>query len=317
MTLTREEEGTGGTPVGAPTPPPSPRRRLRLRKAAQEPAEKPKKPRSSPWSIGMVGGAIATILGGSIVAFALFLAFGSAAQHGRTQANLYDTFREELRTATAPVQAPIPLGDPVAILRIPRLGMDEVVVQGANGSSLTRGVGHRTDTVLPGQEGVSVIYGRRAAFGGPFAHLDQLSVGDQFTVVTGQGEFTYTVDNVRYSDERTELPDQVDSRLLLVTSDPAWRPGRSLLVSAALDGHAQPATAVSPMLPSEAPLAIDRAAILPTVLWAQALLVVAAIATWAWLRAIRPVVWVGIAPVLLFVSWNLFENLAALLPNTL
>jgi sortase A len=71
------------------------------------------------------------------------------------------------------------------------------------------------------------------------------------------------------------------------------------------------------MLPSEAPLAIDRAAILPTVLWAQALLVVVAIATWAWLRAIRPVVWVGIAPALLFVSWNLFENLAALLPNTL
>ena len=79
-------------------------------------------------------------------------------------------------------------GTPVAALSIPRLGLDQaVVVEGTSAQDLTLGPGHRRDTVLPGQTGVSVIYGRRVSFGGPFEHLMQLQVGDVITTTTGQG----------------------------------------------------------------------------------------------------------------------------------
>jgi sortase A len=75
--------------------------------------------------------------------------------------------------------------------------------------------------------------------------------------------------------------------------------------------------AVGAALPSEQLLAIEKSAILPTVLWAQALFIVAAITSWAWLRYTRAVVWMAAAPVTLMVTWNLYENVALLLPNTL
>jgi sortase A len=265
----------------------------------------------------MVMGTVALTFGLALVGYIAFLAWGSSAQYSRTQNTMYDSFREELRGATAPVQAPIAAGAPVAIVSIPDLDLSQVVVQGASGSSLTRGLGHRTDTVLPGQEGVSVIYGRRSAYGGAFGDLGQIAVGDRITATTGQGKFTYTVDNIRYSDEQSQLPDSVASRLVLVTSDPAWRPGRSLLVSAALDGKAQPAAAVGAALPSEQPLAIEKGAILPTLLWAQALFLVALGTAWAWLRYTHAVIWMAAAPLFLLVAWNLFENVTLLLPNTL
>ena len=305
------------TPAAIPDEQPTvteerPRRRLRRRRPERE----VKRP-ANPWSIGVVIGTVALTIGLSLVGFLAFLGWGSAAQYSRTQATVYDEFRDELARATAPVQAPITPGDPVALLTIGDIDLDQVVVQGANGSSLNRGLGHRTDSVLPGQQGVSVIYGRRAAYGGAFAELDALAIGDQITAITGQGEFTYTVDNIRFSDEQAALPDVVDSRLVLVTSDPAWHPGRSLLVSAALDGKPQPAAVVGAALPSEQPLAIEKSAILPTVLWAQALFLVALATAWAWLRYTHAVVWMAAAPVFVLVAWNLFENLSLLLPNTL
>ncbi|MFL6071255.1 MAG: sortase [Actinomycetes bacterium] len=312
-TVTVEAPATEPDADSASSEPPA---RRRLRRHASKPTKRAERP-SNPWSVGMVAGTVALTFGLALVGYVAFLAWGSSAQYSRTQSTLYDTFREELVGATAPVQAPSPPGDPVALVTIPGIGLDQVVVQGANGSSLTRGLGHRTDTVLPGQEGVSVIFGRRAAYGGAFSALDTIDIGDQIHATTGQGEFTYTVDNIRYSDEEVELPDAAASRLVLVTSDPAWRPGRSLLVSAAIDGKAQAAAVVGAALPSEQPLAIEKAAILPTLLWAQALFLVALGTAWAWLRYTHAVIWMAAAPLFLLVAWNLFENLTLLLPNTL
>ena len=309
-TVTLEAPPEPHEPAGSDTEAPE---RRRFRRRSTTATERPR----NPWSVGMVMGAVALTVGLALVGFIAFLYWGSAAQYARTQSTLYDTLREQLRESTAPVQAPIPMGDPVGLISIPGLDLEQVVVQGANGSSLSRGLGHRTDSVLPGQEGVSVIYGHRAAYGGALADLADVSIGDQLTATTGQGEFTYTVDNIRFSDEAAVLPDVVASRLVLVTSDPAWRPGRSLLVSAALEGKPQPAAAVGASLPSEQLLAIEKAAILPTVLWAQALFLVALGAAWAWLRYTHVVVWMAAAPLFMLVAWNLFENVSLLLPNTL
>ena len=62
---------------------------------------------------------------------------------------------------------PSPVGEPVALLSIPRLGISQVVVEGTASGDTLAGPGHLRDTVLPGQVGTSVVYGRAATYGAP------------------------------------------------------------------------------------------------------------------------------------------------------
>jgi LPXTG-site transpeptidase (sortase) family protein len=70
-------------------------------------------------------------------------------------------------------------GSPVARLLIPRIGLDEVVVEGVNDPQLNAGPGHLPGTVFPGDEGNSVISAHRDRH---FSDLDELAEGD--TVIT-------------------------------------------------------------------------------------------------------------------------------------
>ena len=137
----------------------------------------------------------------------------------------------DLDQATVPVSGAIPTGTPLGIIAIPSIGVEQVFVEGSASEQTAIGPGLRHDSSLPGQAGLSVIVGRRATFGAPFAHLDRLKPGDRIEVTTGQGEFTYVIDLVRTSDAApTQIP-KVDARLTLVTSDPAITPSRTLTVS--------------------------------------------------------------------------------------
>src|SRR4029079_2194138 len=150
------------------------------------------------------------------------------------------------------------------------------------------------------------------------ADLDQVKVGDQIEVTTGQGEFTYVVDLVRTSESPDAQIAQGPARLTLVTSDPAITPTRSLQVSAQLDGDPLPATTrqatVADALPGEG----SSGRQISLLLWAQALLIVTAFTTWTALsKPGRGGLWIGALPVCLALLWRVFENLPALLPNTL
>ncbi|MFP6625625.1 MAG: sortase, partial [Deltaproteobacteria bacterium] len=50
---------------------------------------------------------------------------------------------------------------PVARLRVPRLGIDQVVLAGASGASLAFAPGHLSGTASPGETGSTVISGHR------------------------------------------------------------------------------------------------------------------------------------------------------------
>ncbi|MEI6621786.1 MAG: sortase [Actinomycetes bacterium] len=266
----------------------------------------------------LFAGVAVTLIGLLLISFVGFLFVGSDVLEQRTQVILYDQLRGELKTATAPVDRPLTPGEPLAVLTISRIGVDAVVVAGTTGGDLAKGPGLRSDSVLPGQQGSAVIQGRRLAYGGPFADLDQLAVGDTISVVTGQGEFQYTVDLARRSDESVLAPPASSARLTLVTADPFLAPSRSLIVSAALTrGTGQPATAVAPAIPAEAPLAGNPGAALSLALWAQALVLAVLAIAWLWRRVPNTVLWVGAAPVVLALLWSLCNSLAELLPNTL
>ena len=124
----------------------------------------------------------------------LYLFVLSGLEQGHTQSALYDQLRSELAEGTAPTAAPIPLGSPVALLSMPDIGVNDlVVVEGSRSTQLQDGPGHVLGSVLPGQQGVSVIAGRSLSFGAPFERIGELAAGDKITVTTGQGVFVYDV----------------------------------------------------------------------------------------------------------------------------
>jgi sortase A len=103
--------------------------------------------------------------------------------------------------APAPAPAPAPetidvaLGDPFAVLHIPRLGedYDRVVVEGTAQVQLAQGPGHYLDTAMPGQEGNFAVAGHRVGRGSPFLDLDTMRPGDAVVVETELNWYVYRV----------------------------------------------------------------------------------------------------------------------------
>jgi LPXTG-site transpeptidase (sortase) family protein len=77
---------------------------------------------------------------------------------------------------------PIAPGEPVARLLIPRLLLDEIVLEGVDDNSLNAGPGHVPGSAYPGEKGNSVISAHRDRH---FARLGDVQVGD--TIVTESG----------------------------------------------------------------------------------------------------------------------------------
>lgn len=92
----------------------------------------------------------------------------------------------------------IPLGDGVAVVRIPKFGRDhhKVVVEGVRVTDLKKGPGHYPGTGLPGQVGNFAVAGHRTTYGAPFGRLDELGPGDPIVVETASMWFTYRVSKV-------------------------------------------------------------------------------------------------------------------------
>lgn len=182
-----------------------------------------------------LAGQALTGLGILVSAFLVFEFLVTSLTHDRAQAELLTAFKQQVPTTTldATTAAP-PEGSPVALLHIPRLNLDQVVVEGTSPEDLKSGPGHLRAGPLPGEFGNAVIAGRRTTYGGPFRNLDLLRVGDPIRITTGQGVFYYTVSLVKRVDagHADPLTATLDTRITLVTSDPAYFPAGRLVVVA-------------------------------------------------------------------------------------
>lgn len=77
---------------------------------------------------------------------------------------------------------------------IPRLGLDETIIQGSDWESLKAGVGQVLNGTNPGDvTGTVSLSAHNDIYGELFRHLDQLQVGDEFTIRTARREYTYRV----------------------------------------------------------------------------------------------------------------------------
>lgn len=74
---------------------------------------------------------------------------------------------------------PVVAGAPMARLEIPKIGLDEVVLQGVAGDELDALPGHVPGSAVPGERGNAVISAHRDRH---FRHLDEVNLGD--TLIT-------------------------------------------------------------------------------------------------------------------------------------
>ena len=134
-------------------------------------------------------------------------------------------------------------GDPVGRLRIGRLGLNMVIVQGTDHSTLKRGPGHYLGSALPGQGHLIYIAGHRTTYLAPFAYINDIRVGDYVRIDVPYGRFTYRVTR-HYVVEATDLAvlrDHGSEVLRLQACHPRFFATHRYIVDAKLVSVAPPA----------------------------------------------------------------------------
>jgi sortase A len=117
-----------------------------------------------------------------------------------------------------------PAAIPLAVLRIPRIGLEVPVLPGTDDRTLDRAVGHIDDTALPGADGNSGIAGHRDGF---FRGLKDIAEGDVIELETTQVKEIYRVERTWVVDpEDVSVLDPTPTRALtLVTCYPFYYVG--------------------------------------------------------------------------------------------
>lgn len=131
-------------------------------------------------------------------------------------------------------------GDAVAIIRIPKIDVDYVVVEGTDTESLKKGPGHYIDTAYPWQDTGRVgIAGHRTTYLAPFWSLNELRPGDRIVLATEYGIFNYRVARTVVTPPTGILPSgdsvlrqTVDPSLVLTTCNPRFSASTRLVVIA-------------------------------------------------------------------------------------
>ena len=130
----------------------------------------------------IAGGAMTTFAGSRYVS-------GAAAQDRARRewdAMAASAAFDAVVAATAPAtDVRIRHGAPVARLWIPRIGLDEIVLEGVDDDAMNGGPGHYPGSPLPGGAGNSIISAHRDRH---FRNLGQVAIGD--TIVTQSGAAT-------------------------------------------------------------------------------------------------------------------------------
>jgi sortase A len=282
-------------------------------------------------------GAILTGAGVLILLFVGYQLWGTGLYTSRQQGQLESKFKAQLQvdspttsTTGNPANLPPapPTGEFVAHLKVPKIGLDQYVVQGVGLGDLRKGPGHYPETPLPGEQGNAAIAGHRTTYGAPFNRLGELVDGDELQVTTLKGTFAYKVARVH-----VVKPSQVEvlnatptPTLTLTTCHPKYSAKERLIVVAHL-APGQTATAASPPPPTEpgekkplpgdaladAGLASDRSKI-TTTLWG---LFTAAIGIGWWIAIRRRRDWLayvgGVMPFLIALFF-FYAHLELLLP---
>lgn len=153
-----------------------------------------------------------------------------------------------------------PLGDGLAILRIPKFGRgyDPVIVEGVATADLEKGPGHYPGSALPGGVGNFVVSGHRTTYGKPFSRLDELGKGDAIVIETRDRWITYRVTETLIVDPGAvgvilPVPDHpgdtpTQKLLTFTTCNPRYSAAQRLIVHAVMMANTAKADGVPTVL---------------------------------------------------------------------
>jgi len=220
-------------------------------------------------SIGPVALRVGILIAGAAVLFEVLVA---GVMHDFRQQHLGSTF--------AAPQSHIPVGGGIAVVQIPRIQLNEVVVEGAGVAQLRAGPGHLIHTPVPGVAGTSVILGHRSRFGAPFEKLGEAKEGDQIIVKPRSAPAQiFLITSVRHVAEVVTPAQTTEPRLTLITSGSGTNGKEYVVVEAGTGGVVTPqkasasaagkggGTTTAPVLQSAA-LDLPRGTISPLIaLW--------------------------------------------------
>lgn len=82
-------------------------------------------------------------------------------------------------------------GEAIGRIVVPRLGLNMLLVDGTDESSLEKGPGRDLQSYMPGQNRLVYIAGHRTTFLAPFAHIDAIRKGDPIRLDMPYGTFLY------------------------------------------------------------------------------------------------------------------------------
>lgn len=138
------------------------------------------------WSLVIV----LTMAGTGLLAYP----FATSVWTDRIQGDLQERFDELAATSgTTGFSEQIVEGTAVTRIKIPKLHVDAIVVEGVTAKALRAGVGHMPISALPGDPtGNVVIAGHRTGFKGFFRYLNRMREGDRIELITPFGRYTYS-----------------------------------------------------------------------------------------------------------------------------
>jgi sortase A len=82
-------------------------------------------------------------------------------------------------------------GEAIGRIRIGRIGLDMILVDGTDHDSLTKGPGRDLRTYMPGENRLVYIAGHRTTYLAPFSHIDDIRPGDYIRLQMPYATFVY------------------------------------------------------------------------------------------------------------------------------
>jgi len=84
-------------------------------------------------------------------------------------------------------------GEALGRIKVPRMGVDMILVNGTDHQTLKKGPGRDLRTFMPGENRLVYIAGHRTTYLAPFSHIDRLHAGDRVTIELPYATFVYSV----------------------------------------------------------------------------------------------------------------------------
>src|SRR4051794_17438966 len=127
-------------------------------------------------------------------------------------------------------------GQAIGRIRVPRIGVNMILVNGTDDATLRKGPGRDLRTYMPGEGQLIYIAGHRTTYLAPFAHIEKIRIRDYVTLEVPYGTFRYRVFRRRVvpSDDLAVLRSQGREVVVLQACHPRFFATHRYLVYARL-----------------------------------------------------------------------------------